>query len=60
MVKEENINIKLTKEQKEILKSLKGEMGDSEAEVIRNIFTSWLSEKGIVSEIIKRRLFNNR
>ena len=58
MVKEENINIKLTLQQKNILKSLVGEMGGTEAEVMRNIFTSWLSEKGIMTEIIKRRLLN--
>ena len=32
-------------------------MGGTEAEVMRNVFTAWLSEKGIVAEIIKKRLF---
>jgi hypothetical protein len=60
MEKEENINIKLTKEQRNILTTLCGEMGSSEPEVMRSIFTAWLSEKGLISELIKKRLFDKK
>jgi hypothetical protein len=60
MGKEENINIKLTTEQRGILKKLIGEMGGTETEVLRNIFISWISEKGIASEVIKKRLSKSK
>lgn len=49
------INVKLTDEQSEIVKNLIGVMGGTEAEVIRNIFLAWLSDKGILTEVIKKR-----
>ena len=58
MGKEENINVKLTTEQREILKSLVGELGSSEPEILRNIFLIWLSEQRLISEIIKKRWLN--
>jgi hypothetical protein len=56
MVKEENINVKLTKEQRKLLNMLKGELGSTEAEILRNIFLTWLSEKSILQDVIKKRL----
>ncbi len=58
MEKKENINVKLTIEQKEILTSLIGPMGSSEPEVLRSIFLAWLSEQRILSEIIKKKIIN--
>lgn len=52
------INVKLTDEQKKIVNNLVGVMGGTDAEVVRNIFIAWLSEKSILSEIIKRRVIN--
>jgi predicted DNA-binding protein len=54
------INVKLTDEQKEIVEKLVGPMGGTEAEVIRNIIVCWLSEKSIMSEIIKKRWLNGK
>jgi len=59
MAKDENINVKLTSEQRKILKDLIGEMGSNEPEIIRNIFLSWASEHGLMSEIIKKRWQEN-
>ena len=39
-----------------IIDLLKGEMGNSEAEIIRNIVIAWLSEKSLISTIAKKRL----
>ncbi len=41
----EQLNVKLTIKQKAILKNLVGVMGGTEAEVLRTVFMSWLSEK---------------
>lgn len=52
------VNVKFTEEQKEIIDSLMGVMGGSDAEVVRNIFLSWLSDQGILSEILKKKVVN--
>lgn len=52
----ERVNLTFNKKQIEIIKSLIGEMGDNKADVIKSIFTSWLSEKGITPAIIKKKL----
>ena len=54
------IGIKLTDEQKKILENLVGVMGGTEAEVIRNIFLAWLSEKGILAEAIKEEYMKKK
>jgi len=53
------INVKITDEQKKILGGLMGIMGGTEAEVIRNIFIAWLSENRILSKIIIDQLQND-
>ena len=52
----ERINLTFNKKQIEIIKSLIGEMGDNKADVIKSVFTSWLSEKGITPAIVKKKL----
>lgn len=41
------IQVILTKEQYELIQRLKGLIGSSDSEVIRNIIIAWLSEKSI-------------
>ena len=40
----------------ELLVNLKGELGESESEVVRSIVISWLAEKSFLSSIAKKRL----
>jgi hypothetical protein len=40
-----HVLVTLTDEQHRCLSSLRGKMGSSDAEVLRNIFLAWLSEK---------------
>jgi hypothetical protein len=40
----------------ELIKSLIGEMGDNEADVVKTIFLNYLSEKNISTAIIKKKL----
>lgn len=54
------IKIMLTDEQKEIVESLVGIMGGTEAEVLRTIFLAWLSDKSIISNVIKEKNYNDR
>jgi len=50
------IHLSLTKKQYELIKMLKGEMGNTDAEIVRNILLSWLAEKSFVSSKVKKRL----
>jgi hypothetical protein len=54
------INVKLTNEQKEIVDKLVGVMGGTEAEVVRNIFLAWLSDKSVLTEVIKKTWLESR
>ncbi|WP_297491485.1 hypothetical protein [Thermococcus sp.] len=50
------IQVTFTDEQWEILQKLKGKMGEGDADLIRNIVLAWLSEKSIMSAIVKREI----
>lgn len=56
VTKGERVNLTLNSKQVEIIESLVGEMGDNKSDVVKTIFTSWLSEKGIASGLVKKRL----
>ncbi|GBC70238.1 hypothetical protein HRbin02_00002 [Candidatus Calditenuaceae archaeon HR02] len=40
-----HVLVTLTDEQYQCISQLKGKMGNSDAEVLRNIFLAWISEK---------------
>lgn len=50
------IQVSFTEKQYKLLKNFKGEFGDSDAEVIRNIVMAWLAEKDFISEIVKKKI----
>lgn len=47
------VQVTFTDRQWSLVLKLKGEMGNSDSEIIRNIVIAWLSEKSLVSEIVK-------
>jgi hypothetical protein len=53
------IQLVLTQEQYDLIQKLKGELGASDSEVIRNIVLAWLTEKSFISSTLKQRLFGN-
>lgn len=50
------INLSLTKDQYGLIKMLRGEMGNTDAEIARNILLSWFSEKSFISSKVKKKL----
>lgn len=50
------IQVSFTNEQWEIISKVKGTMGKTDAEVIRNITLAWLSEKSLISTIVKQKI----
>jgi len=49
------IQVILTKEQYEIIKKLRGEMGNSDSEIIRNIVVNWLLQNSFITSQIKEK-----
>lgn len=56
MVKSKRVQVSFTKSQWEMIEILRGEMGDSDADIIRNIVIAWLAEKSFVSDKTKKKI----
>jgi len=54
------VQVTFTKEQWELIEKLKGEMGISDSEIVRNIVLGWLMEKSFVSTTLKSKLFRKQ
>ena len=54
------IQVVFTQEQYELLQKLKGEMGSSDSEVVRNIVLNWLMENSFISTTVKSKLKEER
>lgn len=50
------IQVSFSQKQIELLEKLKGELGESDSEVVRNVVLAWLSEKGFLSAAIRHRM----
>lgn len=53
------VQVVFTSGQWALISNLRGEFGEGDADIIRNIVLSWLSEKSLISTNVKRRLENN-
>ena len=51
------IQVNFTKEQYELLQKLKGELGNSDSEVVKNITMAWLTENSFISTTLKPKIF---
>ena len=51
------VQVTFTKEQWELIEKLKGELGITDSEIIRNITMGWLMEKSFISTSLKEKLF---
>ena len=52
------VQVSFTQEQWELIENLKGNMGKSDADAVRNIVISWLSEKSFISTTVKENIKN--
>jgi predicted transcriptional regulator len=50
------VQVSFSKSQWEIIERLKEAMGDTDADVVRNIVLAWLAEKSIIAENVKRKI----
>jgi hypothetical protein len=51
------VQVSFTERQWKLIERLRGEMGMSESEIIRNIVLAWLSEKSLISAVVKNEKF---
>lgn len=47
------VQVTFTREQWELIERLRGVMGSTDAEIVRNIVLAWLAEKSLVSSNVK-------
>lgn len=56
MSKKKRIQVLFTKEQYNLIQNLKGELGLTDSEVVRNIVLNWLLEKSFLSSSLKEKM----
>lgn len=54
------IQVSFSDRQIELLSFFKGEMGETDAEVVRSIVIAWLSEKSFISVAAKQKMLENQ
>ena len=50
------IQVVFTENQWALIESFRGELGEGDSELVRNIVLAWLSEKSVISSTVKRRM----
>ena len=50
------IQVSFSERQLELLNQLKGELGETDADIVRNIVIAWLAEKSLISTVVKGRI----
>ncbi len=58
MTKTKRVQVAFTLGQWKLMESLRGEFGDGDADVVRNIILAWLAEKSFVSDAAKEKINN--
>jgi hypothetical protein len=53
--KNKRIHLTFSEEQWKLIEKFKGLMGNTDAEIVRNIVLAWLAEKSIISTKIKEQ-----
>lgn len=52
------VQVSFSDKQFELLTKLRGELGDTDSDVVRSIVIAWLAEKSFISTTLKERLFS--
>lgn len=51
------VQVSFSDKQIELLNNFKGEMGETDAEIVRSIVIAWLAEKSFISTAVKHKIF---
>lgn len=49
------VQVVFTAGQWDLINSFRGELGESDSELVRNMILAWLSEKSLISSTVKQR-----
>jgi len=49
------VQVTFTEEQWNLISKMKGSLGDTDADLVRNIILAWLAEKSFISEEAKKK-----
>lgn len=52
---QKRIQVTFTKAQWELLNDFRGEFGDNDSDIVRNIVLAWLSEKSFITTKVKKK-----
>ncbi|MCG2825505.1 MAG: hypothetical protein L6265_02800 [Thermoplasmatales archaeon] len=55
MSNSKRVMVSFTEKQWEVVEKLKGEFGDNDANIVRNIVLAWLSEKSFITDSAKSK-----
>jgi hypothetical protein len=56
LAKGKRVYLSFNEKQLQLIDTLVGEIGNDRADVVKTIFLTWLSEKGITPSLIKKRM----
>ena len=54
------IQVSFSDRQIDLIEKFKGELGESDAEIVRGIVISWLAEKSFISTVVKNRIASEK
>lgn len=54
--KTKRVQVSFTESQWTLIEKLRGEFGDGDADIVRNIVLAWLSEKSFISTTAKKKM----
>ena len=50
------VHVKFSKDQLDLIRQMKGPLGDTDSEVVRSICIAWLAEKELLADAVKRKI----
>ena len=57
-MKKKRVQVAFTTNQWNLIETFRGEFGDGDADIVRNIVLAWLAEKSFISTVAKNKIQN--
>lgn len=59
-MKKKRVQVAFTQSQWDLVENFRGEFGEGDADIVRNIVLAWLAEKSFISTVAKNKIQNNK
>lgn len=59
-LKRKRVQVAFTPSQWKLIENFRGEFGDGDADIVRNIVLAWLAEKSFISTVAKNKIEDNK